>query len=1556
MAMQQPSELCVTTQMCKNWDKSGKNDFLRHCKSATPSEKDSKGIANCGNSKDLKRIVYDLCWHVIKSNLKVEHAVSVLPELIAMHSETASILMDVFVIIEMEIQISSDKSVKDRFIQLLTACLSIIPERFSKERLDLDCLSEIGILKNKKFFYTKFIKTKTKLFYKQQKFNLLREESEGYAKLICELNQPFIPPVDSAYLLEVIKSLIGCFNLDPNRVLDVILESFENRPSEKDVFIPLIQSYMCNQTTLCEMLGFKFRFYQDAADADTPESLYTTAALMIQHDLISLNGIYPYLKPDDTAIVEEHKKTVQDAKTYARNMYIVSTTDKPAENNSDEDKDSPEEQYRANQKLGLCEALLKLGNWRQARNIMTLLPSHYATHWTPITKSLCKIIHHTIEPLYRKHGIFAPGNRSRKLPVITSEYAPKPLESFAEFRDSVMQMVCALGPHLHTDPILMVKIARLARAYLLMHPLSKDDKPKNDGTVPGLEFDFITILDEALLPSLSLLDCNCCMAEEIWNLLKLYPYQHRFRLYGLWKNETFASHPLIIRKKADYTKKIKYIMKRLSKENVKPSGRQIGKLSHSNPGCLFQYILSQIQTWDNLIIPVVDSLKYLTNLSYDVLSYCIIEALANPDKTKMTHDGTSISPWLQSLSAFCGAIYKKYSIELNGLLQYVANNLKAEKSLDLIILKEIVQKMAGIETMEEITDDQLLAMTGGELLRAEGGYFSQIRNTKKSSQRLKDALLEQDLAIPLCLLMAQQRNCIVYKEQEGSHLKLVGKLYDQCQDTLVQFGSFLSTNLSMDDYVRRLPAIDSLMGEFRIPSDVAFFLSRPMFSHAIVLKFDEMKRQDRSYKNAEWTEKMKKYLDIVRDVMKSAVESVRLHYPIKIWDDISPVFYVTFWSLSMYDLQVPTVSYEKEITKLKLQIAQIEENKEMVQNKKKKEIDRCKTLKDKLQEEEKKQLDHCDRILARLHSEKDSWFLSRSAKNETITQFLQLCIFPRCVFTAMDAIYCSKFVRTIHNLKTPNFSTLICYDRIFCDITYSVTCCTENEANRYGRFLCDMLATVVHWHSDKSIFEKECANYPGFVTRFRVANQPSESSCDHVDYENYRHVCHKWHYKITKALVICLESGDYVQIRNALIVLTKILPYYPIITNLGQVIEKRVENVKNEEKEKRPDLYVLAIVYSGQLKSKKPSMIPEHEFHQKEVKSSSSSGSSTATNANQTIKTEPSSKSASNSSSAHVSENHSPENTNEAKEKPNVPVVKVEKSTPSKPAPEPKPAVSNNSTGGSSIPQTPVKAQSGKRAGSPKVASSSSKEANKESPSPVPTNDKELVRTSKSREEKVSRVERVDHVEENVRVSSREKREESKEKDNKSNMKSSEVDREKKVERASSVTSSGSGGGSHGQRRSVEAPAESEREIKRRKVEPQQAASGKSPYHEETKSRQKTTTTKDGENVTVPQPSQERKVREKVDRTRDSKNKDREKNDRKRDRPDEKVVISGVSGEPKRRKDDESSVAGKSSGRQNGDSETRDKDRHKRDESPERKGRSRDEKKQYPFEYLKKYR
>merc|ERR1712048_1550173 len=118
----------------------------------------------------------------------------------------------------------------------------------------------------------------------------------------------------------------------------------------------------------------------------------------------------------------------------------------------------------------------------------------------------------------------------------------------------------------------------------------------------------------------------------------------------------------------------------------------------------------------------------------------------------------------------------------------------------------------------------------------------------------------------------------------------------------------------------------------------------------------------------------------------------------------------------------------------------------------------------------------------------------------------------------------------------------------------------------------------------------------GFITKFRVTDKSSQGNADTdtVDFENFRHVCHKRHYKIAKALVVCLESKDFVQIRNSLIVLTKIIQHFPVIQNLATVIEKRIEKVCEDEKEKRQDLYIKARSYQGQLVARK---MKEGDFH-----------------------------------------------------------------------------------------------------------------------------------------------------------------------------------------------------------------------------------------------------------------------------------------------------------------------------------------------------------------------
>ena len=75
----------------------------------------------------------------------------------------------------------------------------------------------------------KLKKINTDLYYRQHKFNLLAEESEGYSKLltflILGIKDNHSGEGDDK--MKYIQELIGAFDLDPNRVLDLVLDILE---------------------------------------------------------------------------------------------------------------------------------------------------------------------------------------------------------------------------------------------------------------------------------------------------------------------------------------------------------------------------------------------------------------------------------------------------------------------------------------------------------------------------------------------------------------------------------------------------------------------------------------------------------------------------------------------------------------------------------------------------------------------------------------------------------------------------------------------------------------------------------------------------------------------------------------------------------------------------------------------------------------------------------------------------------------------------------------------------------------------------------------------------------------------------------------------------------------------------------------------------------------------------------------------------------------------------------------------------------------------------------
>lgn len=94
--------------------------------------------------------------------------------------------------------------------------------------LEPPLLTQLGLVRDS--FVRMGIRTSTNLLYRQSNYNLLREETEGFSKLVTELfttssnEPPSYDYVQSAF--NRVMSLIGTFDLHPGRVLDVTLDVF----------------------------------------------------------------------------------------------------------------------------------------------------------------------------------------------------------------------------------------------------------------------------------------------------------------------------------------------------------------------------------------------------------------------------------------------------------------------------------------------------------------------------------------------------------------------------------------------------------------------------------------------------------------------------------------------------------------------------------------------------------------------------------------------------------------------------------------------------------------------------------------------------------------------------------------------------------------------------------------------------------------------------------------------------------------------------------------------------------------------------------------------------------------------------------------------------------------------------------------------------------------------------------------------------------------------------------------------------------------------------------
>lgn len=334
-------------------------------------------------------------------------------------------------------------------------------------------------------------------------------------------------------------------------------------------------------------------------------------------------------------------------------------------------------------------------------------------------------------------------------------------------------------------------------------------------------------------------------------------------------------------------------------------------------------------------------------------------------------------------------------------------------------------------------------------------------------------------------------------------------------------------------------------------------------------------------------------------ILRNIMETIRSTLPESTWENLSESFYVTFWQLSLGDMLVPTQSYDDEINRQKKKILAINSDRSDISvagtQKKEREKKALTDLQDRLRTELKDQVQAYSLTRTRLQKEKEHWFVNSWGRWDALNiALIEHCFFPRILISPIDAIYTFKMLKFLHSSGATNFRTMGVFDQLFNEkrLTSMIFLCTSKEAENIGRFLNEVLRDLTRWHTDKAIFEKEAygtkKDLPGFCKK--MANAKTVSTF--LPYEDFRRILLKWHRNLNGALKTCITGGEYMHIRNAIIILRTICLYFPAINWMGQAQVASIEELSKAES--REDLKLAAASLLGNLKRReKDWMLPQ---------------------------------------------------------------------------------------------------------------------------------------------------------------------------------------------------------------------------------------------------------------------------------------------------------------------------------------------------------------------------
>lgn len=590
----------------------------------------------------------------------------------------------------------------------------------------------------------KYMKVNANLYYRQHKFNIFAEESEGWAKLLGFLVHSASSTVDNGNgdaATKHVRSLIGAFDLDPNRVLDVALDALEwelngiisnrvrgvaatttpssfaeIRDSDENASwgLEVIRSSIikCNENTrissllsiireldgtnnekraVAHLLGFKYRSYHHRAIAAKststaapgvanvyPPSLFVSTAFLSSHGVVDVHALLPHLLPlaekDKKSMMEMFQSYCTETVAQLKKMGVISLNAKPSNKEetaaaSDERTSDP---FLNDPIVGIFRSLLAVsGDWDDALGFLAhaALPdfadvvstgdfSKLEKAMNSVALAACTVSDVVALDVCAWVSCVTEGALGGRGEAVRPVLLASGQSSFIVDKDSTLEELSAvlLGPltclvgsgKIRLSQPLYMTLCGLYRSKFTIMKQNEDDSVR-EVDESSIDANTFAVLSSFLVPSLSLFPSDPSLSRELWSVLQLLPYTVRYRLYASWRSPSLEKGALRSMtaqdvKAGNFPKPLhcieseiqtgiesRSIVKRLSKQNIQNKGPDLSKVSHNNPLVVFSYILNQIESYDNMILMMVDTFQFVTALGLDVIGYCLLLSLGGGD-------------------------------------------------------------------------------------------------------------------------------------------------------------------------------------------------------------------------------------------------------------------------------------------------------------------------------------------------------------------------------------------------------------------------------------------------------------------------------------------------------------------------------------------------------------------------------------------------------------------------------------------------------------------------------------------------------------------------------------------------------------------------------------------------------------------------------------------------------------------------------------------------------------------------------------------------------------